>query len=92
MREGKTHHDNHNSFNTPPNPSGIIVIGKPMKPSSDRGIFFRLILSFTIISSLSLYMERARKKVGKRREEGSHGRQEEENVHHGIVGQWMTMC
>ena len=91
MREEKTHHDNHNSLNTPPDPGSFIVIGKPMKPSSDRGIFFGLILSFTIISSLSFYMERGRKNVGKRREEGSHGRQEEENVHHGIVGQWMTI-
>jgi hypothetical protein len=51
VREEKTHHDNHNSFNTPPDPSGIIMIRKPMKPSSDRGIFFGLILSFPIISS-----------------------------------------
>ena len=47
----KTYHDYHNSFNTPPNPSSIIMIRKPMESSSDRRIFFGLILSFTIISS-----------------------------------------
>jgi hypothetical protein len=50
VREEKTYHDNHNSLNTPPDPSGIIMIREPVEPSSHGRILFRLILSFTIIS------------------------------------------
>jgi hypothetical protein len=69
-REGKTYHDNHNSLNTPPNPSSIIMIRKPMESSSDRWIFLGLILSFTIISSSSGRM----KDGAKRRREGGRER------------------
>ena len=98
MREGETHHYNHDSFNTPPDSSRVVVVRKPVKPSSDRGIFFRLILSFTTISSVSLlFLLLRQEEVGNHRkgrmEEGETGgryRNEEESVHHGIVGQWMT--
>ena len=66
------------------------MIRKPMEPSSDRGIFFRLILSFTTISSVSLLFllqrqeeegnhRKGRREEGKkgRREEGKKGRREE---------------
>jgi len=45
--EGGTYHDYHDCFNTPPDSSGSDLFSKPVKPSSDRGIFFGLILSLT---------------------------------------------
>ena len=92
---GKTHHDNHNSFNTPPNTGSVVMIRKPMESSSRGGIFFGLILSFTAISSISLSLGKRDKesREGKKGlgETGGRYRNEEENVHHGIVGQWMTI-
>lgn len=47
-----TDHDDHESLDTPSDPSRLVLISQPVKSSSHRRIFFRLSLSFTVTGQL----------------------------------------
>lgn len=54
-----THHDDHQRLDSPPDPGGLVLLGEPVKPSGDRGVFLGLSFPLTTVVSLHLEFSRA---------------------------------